>query len=662
MPCDLLAGNLAPMLRHLAAIAVACSLLFPAYAAPSALSATDKQHAKQAFQYADQRAWHNAVLHSMQAKHPALRDIITWMALQDEGSGYDFSAYRDFLARNPGWPKQKQLQIRAEAVLFESPNTIGTKAIQQWFATSPPITGKGKVVYASIVEDRDPKGALIRDAWINGDFDAAQEKRLLGQNNDRLNAATHFARLDRLLWERKTAAAKRMLPYVTPAQRTLANARIKLQSNSRNASLAISQVPARLKADPGLMHDRMQWRARRKMHEGVREMLFKAPHTVPYPEKWWPTRRYQIREALERGNHNLAMKLLQNHGQTEGIGRAEALWLMGWINLTYLQRADQAVISFKTMEEGVSYPVSIARAAYWLGRAYDASGNRTAALEAYKRGAAFYTTFYGQLAALRVQEHPSIRLPRQIKTTRAQKKEFARDPRVQAVYILTQMERFDTAKTFIYGMIEQTESPSMMQKIAALGTEIGRTDYGVQASKNAMKTHTVLPKSSYPYYKLPFNAPIEEALIWAITRQESLFNLSAKSRAGARGLMQLMPATARGMARKLGQSYSKARLENAVYNLRLGSHYLREMIDSFDGSYVLAIAAYNAGPGRVRQWVQIYGEPGNTPEAVINWIERIPYKETRNYVQRVLENAQVYRAILNNKDGRYIKLDKDLLR
>ena len=656
------------MFHYIAIFAITLSLWLPAHAAPAPLPNSDVKHAENAFIHADRENWHDAVLHSMRTKHTLLRDIITWKALLAENSGYDFTAYQHFLARNHDWPKEKRLIIRAESALFakERPDV---DAVLQWFDAHPPITGKGKRVYAEALiakhgdtYNKKQVHGLIRDAWINGDFNAEQERAIIKHDRALLDTNTHIARAKRLLWEDKIFAAERMLNLLPKGQRALAEARIKLKRNSRNVTLAINRVPAALQSDLGLTYDRMKWRERKRLHDGVREMLYAAPQTVPYPGKWWATRRYQVREALERGQTSRAMKLLQNHGQTEGIGRAEALWLMGWINLTFLQRPEQAIISFKAMEEGVSYPVSLARAGYWLGRAYDASDNRSAALESYKRAAAFYTTFYGQMAALRVQQRPAIRLPRHLQASTVEKRAFEADPRVQAVHLLAKMGRYEDARTFILGLMDTATDQAERQRVASLGTTIGKTHFGVQAAKNAMKSHTVLPQSGYPYYQLPFTPPVEEALIWAITRQESLFQLSAKSRSGARGLMQLMPRTARGVARKLGQPYSRHRLEDAVYNLRLGSHYIREVLDRFDGSYVLAIASYNAGPGRAQEWVSTFGQPGNSPEAIVNWIERIPYKETRNYVQRVLENVQVYRAILDTQDGRYIRLNEDLMR
>lgn len=628
---------------------------------------SDLGHAKSAFYFADRNDWHEAVQHASRARNPLLRSYMTWRAMQDAKSTYRFADFQRFLASNPGWPRESRLVLHAEDRLYTGDAaSVNDATLRQWFSKYPPISGKGKLVYAEILRKSQGESAtvvkLIRDAWVDGDFDTAQEKAIMLRYGKILRQQDYVARADRLIWQGKHTAAGRMMFAVPKGHQHLFEARIKLALNKPGVNEAIARTPANLRNDPGLLYERMQWRYRKGLEDGVEEILLAAPATIPHASKWWRTRHIRIREALDKGRPSHALKLLANHGQNEGIGLADALWLQGWINLVYMEQPQKALTYFTAMEKAVSFPVSKSRAFYWMGRAAEASGQREQAHQWYAQAATYDTTFYGQLGVVKSQQNPQLRLPQTARPTAEQLQEFHGDPRVKAVYMLAEMGRAEDAYTFIGHLMEEANTHSKAMMTAELGMAIKRQDYAVQASKDAMKQHLVLPQTGYPYYRLSFTPGIEEALVWAITRQESLFNPTATSSAGAVGLMQVLPSTAREVARKSGMPYQQHQLTTPLYNLRIGSTYLGQMIDGFGGSYILAIAAYNAGPGRVRQWLTKYGPPGRTPEAAIDWIERIPFSETRNYVQRVLENLQVYRAIVNPNSGKHIQLEKDLVR
>lgn len=638
-----------------------------AAANPVQLSRADREAAKSAFYFVERDNWFEAHQHASRAANPVLRDYVTWRALLAENNGFGFAGYDAFLKRNPGWPRESRIVLRAEDLLFTGEaGTVDDARLGQWFRLHPPISGKGRLVYAALLERQGAARGLIaqqvRDAWVKGDFDAAQEKQILQRYGSVLREQEHIARADRLIWESKYSAAGRMMFALPKPQRNLVEARILLAQGKPGVENAIARVPAALRNDAGLMYERMKWRARKGLESGVEEILLQAPATVPYPDKWWRTRHIQIREALEKGRPSHALKLLANHGQVDGVGQADALWLQGWIKLVYLNQPREAYAHFTALEKAVGYPVSKSRAQYWAGRAAEAAGQSDIAHQWYTRAAGHNTTFYGQLGAAKAQQNARLALPVTTRPTAAQLQQFNGDSRVKVVYMLAEAGRKDDAYPFIGHLMDTATTQAQALMTAGLGPAIERPDYGVQASKDAMKQHIVLPQTSYPYYRITFRPLVEEPLMWAITRQESLFNPLAESSAGARGMMQLLPSTARETARKNDIAYHTSHLDSPMHNLRLGSTYLASMINHFDGSYILAIAAYNAGPGRVRQWVADYGRPGRTPEAAIDWIERIPYSETRNYVQRALENLQVYRAVLDPQEGAVIRLEKDLVR
>ena len=650
--------------RWLLTAALAASLCLPANAGvPSQLSSADKRHAESAFYFAERDNWYEAVIHAARVGNPLMRDYMTWRALRDPDSDYDFSAFDMFLKRNPSWPDQKKLILRAESKLYDNEASIPVADRARWFKMYPPISGKGKLAYAETLAAQGAKPdnftQLIRDAWRDGDFESSQEKEILQNYGNVLRKEDHIARIDRMIWEGKSTAAARTMFAVPEGHQKLFEARIRLQNNKPGAPAAVAQVPGSLKDDPGLLYERMKWRERDGQKDGVKELLRAAPEKVPYPEKWWSARHKMVRDALDRGATKEAMQLLKNHGQTEGIGKADALFLLGWLQFRQ-NDAGSAYNNFKDLVETVKFPVSLSRGYYWLGRAAQALGKKEEAVQHFGRAATYSTTFYGQLAAEKLQSNPTLKLPAVSSPTGAQRKAFEQDSRAKVIKMLSELGRMDETQTFFDKMLEDASNHADAVLAAELATSIGKQALGVKVAKEALKQHRVLLEAGYPHYKIDFKPEIEPSLMWAITRQESLFDPFATSKAGAKGLMQLMPGTARDTAKKMGVNYAASNLTDARYNLKLGSYFLGSLIDRFDGSYVLAIASYNAGPGNVRKWLDANGNPGNNPDKIVDWIESIPFSETRNYVQRVLENLQVYRAITDGKST--IHLMDDLKR
>lgn len=656
-----------PLLASLCTAALLSLASLPAESAVQTkreLSASDMMHAQSALYFADRQNWRDAVLHARKANNKILPDYVLWRQLRYGESGFDFADYSDFLARNKGWPDEKKLILHAENQLFSDEDGLIPLAEKiRWFKSRKPISGRGKIAYASLVDKRQYGQEvirMIREAWIEGDYDPSQERAIMREYGQHLRQQDHIARIDRLVWEEKTTAAARLFFAVPDGYQKLYEARIRLQLDKPGANSALARVPAHLQDDPGLFYERMKWRERKGMEEGVQEMLLQAPANTPYGEKWWKLRQSAVREAVNSHKYDLALRLLKRHGQMSGAEKAEALWLMGWIKLVYLQQAKEAYADFEKIDNEVQTPVSKSRAFYWTGRAAEARGMKEKAREYYVRASQYPTCFYGQMAIEKLKSALLLPVVPELKGKELQRVQA--DPRVHVVALLAQVDREKDAYSFIKSIVQDAKNPSEAMYAAELGIAMGRRDYGVKAAKEAIRRNYVLTQASYPYYQLNFKPTIEQPVIWAITRQESEFDPYAGSSVGAQGLMQLMPGTAKEVARKNGLGYSPNRLSEPLYNLYLGSYYINQMVGQFDGSYVAAIAAYNAGPGRVRQWLDANGSAGKTPEQVINWIERIPYSETRNYVQRVLENIQVYRAVLNPRSGAQIKLEEDLVR
>ncbi len=375
----------------------------------------------------------------------------------------------------------------------------------------------------------------------------------------------------------------------------------------------------------------------------ARDLLFEAPAKAEFETLWWRERSWHIREALDRGDMQDAYLLAASHIQRGGVAFADAEWLAGWVALRFLERPADALRHFRVLYENVSMPISRGRAAYWAGRAADAMGDDLEARQWYARGAEHSTTFYGQLASARLGA-TRVALPQTAPIPDQRVEAFNQRDIVRATRALIRVDRRELAERFLRTLAFRAADEEESFLVAQLAAQSGFTSTAVYATRRATRSNAALVDIGYPLLDpVPEHAP-EPALVHAIIRQESGFDREAVSRAGARGLMQLMPATAKETARSVGLEYDiGALLANPSYNVTLGRAYLAAMVERFGGHYVLAIAAYNAGPHRVNQWISRNGHPAAPDVDVIDWIEKIPFSETRNYVQRVLEGLHVYR-------------------
>lgn len=634
-------------------------MLAPGQAAASPASV------RSALEFAEEKNWQNATQHAQNSGNPALVKLIEWQRLLDPDSGATFDEITHFIENSPTWPEQKKLQLRAEQSLRDT--NVGKERLAGWFAIYPPISGLGKWLYAETLPEskKEDITRLLREAWVDGDYGESREQQFLERYGAKLRTQDHEARADRLLWDEKITAARRMLPLVNNHHQVLYSARMALISDNKQAPKLVEQVPASLRGDAGLLFDRLQWRARRKDTNGVRELLKEAPAHIPNPQRWWRMRELQVRKAVDEGKHSLALKLLQNHGQTEGSEYADATWLKGWVLLQFKGEFQQAYRQFYDLFGKVKSPVSKARAAYWAGRAALKANDKPAAENWFKQAAAFPTTFYGQLSLARLSGQAPLELPAMPAVSEAARTTFNNQLLVQATRLAIEENDNSIANTLFLQLIENANGREELALIAQMGHEEQKPQFSVRSAKRIMQQKgEVIYAHAYPLVKLPDDLGVEEALILAIARQESEFDPRAVSPSGAVGLAQLLPSTAAEVARKLDVPYTESRLYEAGYNLHLGSQYLGRMVRGFDGSYIAAMAAYNAGPGRVREWVGEIGMPPKSEEGAVDWIEKIPFAETRNYVMRVSENLQVYRHLLarQSRQAEGLRIVEDVTR
>jgi soluble lytic murein transglycosylase len=599
---------------------------------------------------------------AQQISHPIARKTVTW-ALVDANSTqlsfYELDAARRDLA---GFPRAARRQIAAEMMLETSGKSPAD--IVAWFAGQPPQSPQGAVALASAYRSlgRQPEAAeLIRTWWRTRSFEAEPQRQMLARFGDVLTMDDHVRRADILLYGAQGPAAREMVALLPAGTQAAALARIALRSGGGDEAL-VALTPADL-ASPGVAFERAS-ALRRKGREGEAIALLSSfPREIVTPEgadRMWEERKRLVAHAIRQNNWRGAYQAAANSGLSEGTDATEAEFYAGWIALNRLNDPAAAGQHFAAIERIGSSPNTRGRAFYWMGRAAEARGDRAAADRHYRDGAQYPTTFYGQLAAEKVGL-PLV-LPADPVPTSADRALFEGRDEVQAMRLLADQGQRDLFRVFALHIDDVVPSTVEAALLVDAIRGYGDQDTSMKAVRAAAQRGLILADRGYPYRTPPAVAGAPEpALVLGVTRQESGFDPQVRSSADARGMMQLLPSTARIVARRMGEPYSLSALYEPDYNMRLGSSFLGQLVNQFSGSYVMATAGYNAGPGRPVQWTAFCGDPRGGSRDPLDFIECIPFSETRNYVMRVMENMQVYRAKLNGGTTR-ITLSADLRR
>ena len=608
------------------------------------LSDADRSAAVAAITAARAGDWAQAYAAAGRSTDPLPAKIVRWLDYTRSNVAGRFADIASFIERNPSWPGQKILRRQAEQALAGQSDEVAAA----WLKRFPPVSAVGKARAAAImIAQGDTAGGLaaLRQAWIAGDFSAADERDFLARYGANIRPEDDAKRLDRLLWDRQTEAAKRMLPRVSADARTEALARLALYARAANAGTLVAAVPAALRSDPGLVFDIVHWDRHNDQNEAAAQLLLAHPDNPVRPEYWAGERETVARRLLAAGNADLAYKVIQQNTLSDSAAYSDAEFLCGYIALRFMKDPTLALEHFSRVLARATTPWGKSRAAYWSGRAAEAAGKAPLATKWYAAGAENMATFYGQLAAHQLgNDAPPHPLP-EPRPTAAELAEFDARPLVQAAGLFAAAGDRDHLKTFLLQQADLAQKPIDFAMIAAFAEQHGRVDVAIAVARRSIDAGMPLMIHGYPVTTLPAGGDVEHALLLAIVRTESAFDQEAVSGAGARGLMQLMPATAALIARQQQLPYSADRLTgDGVYNITLGRAYIEKLLGDFGGSYPLAIAAYNAGPGRIRQWLHDYGDPRGKDIQMVDWIEAIPFTETRLYVQRVLESVQIYRG------------------
>lgn len=575
-------------------------------------------------------------------------DVILWHALR-AGRG-DAREVMDFLERRPDWPGMDYLREKSEPVMADGATDA---ELRHFFSDNPPQSGAGALALSRLHMADGQEGLAQADivlAWrtlsLSGD-----ERRAFLETWGEILKPHHQARLDMALWQGWGQNASAMIPYVDEGWQALAQARLALRSGAGNVDGLIAKVPEALQDDAGLAFERFMWRVRKNKREDAIALLKErsvSSAKLGEPWAWAPERIDLARMRMQAGAWGEAYEIASRHYLVEGSDYAELEWLSGYLALRHLARADLAVQHFRNFREAVWTPISVGRAGYWLGRALEEAGDAAGAQAAYAEGAQFQTSFYGLLAAERGKLPVSDTLSGREPFGDWREAAFTKSSVFQAAVLLLAAGETDLGERFMTHLGEGLDRTGMGQ-MGAMLDEMKRPHIQVMLGKRAAQFGIELPG---PYYALHPEVvgteyPVPKELVLAIARRESEFDPTVISGAGARGFMQLMPGTAKEVAASLSLDYDADRLLNdPAYNATLGSNYLAGLAKRYDGNPVMMAAGYNAGPSRPDSWMKLFGDPRAGAIDVIDWIEMIPFDETRNYVMRVTESLPVYRARL----------------
>jgi len=638
------------MFRRLAfGLAAALSL---AAAVPAAAPAEDAAALKRALILADGTDWRDAT-EVARGAGPLSADIIEWMRLRAADGGGTARDYLDFLARNPDWPGLRLLRRMGEPTLAGQP----PETVIAYFAAEPPQTGTGALILIAALDaagrGAEAEAEAVR-AWRSLSLTREEQQAFLDRHGARL-AAHHDGRVAAMLRAGLAEDARRMLPLASPGTRAVAEARIALQTSAKGIDALIAAVPEKMKGSPGLAYDRFRWRIRKDLYDTAGELLLErsaSAESLGDPAQWSDWRRSLARREMRVGDPARAYRMAaQHHLGPDAADYADLEWLAGYIALRKLGDAQTALGHFRAVAAVADGPISRARAGYWEGRALEDLGRGEEARAAYARAAEHQAAFYGLLAAERIGRPFDGRLAGGETYPDWRGAAFTRSSVFRAAALLNETGPGPLAHQMMARFLlhlSEDLSAEDIGRLAGLAIEWDDAYLALVLAKAAADKGVIYPRAYYPFMGMHrLDLPVPNSLALAIARRESEFDTDVVSAAGARGLMQVMPGTAKMVSAQLGLPYDAGRLtSDPGYNATLGAAYLSGLIEEFGPSPVLVAAGYNAGPGRPRQWIRELGDPRRDEVDVVDWIEHIPFRETQNYVMRVAESWFIYRARL----------------
>ena len=600
---------------------------------------------------------------------PVARKLLEWAILRNESNGADFDRYAAFIRNNPSWPSIPLFRRRAEGALWHEHRDAAT--VRAFFANAKPASARGRFVLGRVLiaqGERAEGEALIREGWRSEDFTDDLEAQVLDEFPHVLTRADHRARMHRRLYAHDFAAAMRAAHRLGDADIAIVKAYAAVAARSDKAGALLDAVPADAREDAAFALARMQWLMHKDRIADAGRVALAAPHEASQIEdadEWWRTRRMLVRKLLDIGDAQTAYRVARDAAPPASENyRADHHFTAGWIALRFLNDPSTALAHFQRVANGIVNPIALARAAYWQARAVEALGRRQEARALYEAAARYPTAYYGQLARAKLGITEII-LRRPPELDAAQRAVVANLELVRATEMLYAIGERDLVIPIVSDLAERAVDPTILFGVAEVTTRHQDARATLLLGKAALGRGYAFDQYAFPNFGLPNFASvapeIDRSIAYAIVRQESEFNQRDVSPAKAVGLMQVTPEAGRDTAKRFGVSYDWHRMvSDPVYNSQMGAAELSGLLQDYRGSYILTFAGYNAGRGRVHEWIERFGDPRDPRIDPIDWVERIPFSETRNYVQRVMENFQIYRVRFGH--GPRLTIEADLRR
>lgn len=611
------------------------------------------------FDYINKKDWQNADELAKKFKNSALIKIIKSQKLLDCDSNNDFEEAVIFIQNNPQWPTIAAIKNRAEKFINDNTNK---QLIVKWFNSKSPVTANGYKYYAlaaeHFIKETSKLKSIVKNGWVYGNFNPEEEKKYLAHFSKYLNEEDHLKRIDEHLWNNKLDQAERSLYLVDSEYRKVLKATIAAISGNDNKEDLFKQIPEKYYT-PSLLYYYLQSKKKEVPDHKSIALFKKVKSDAKHAHEWCRLQLYYAREFIDQKDFLSSYKIITTHFAADEENIREAEWLSGWLALRFLKKPDLALGHFKKFLEVAEKPISIARGKYWLARTYAQQKDLKSAHKLYKEASIYPYTFYGQLAQVELKDN-RINLPAMPKGEIHHKKTIERNDIFKAMRLLLKYGKPQLAHSYAKALIKHI-TPEELFWLAQVIMETKNYHYITDFGKHATQQHIFLKDFAFPIpYKLQSKS-VEPAIVYSIIKQESVFDQHAISSAKAMGLMQLIKDTACRTAKDLNVACNVSKLtKDPVYNIKLGTHQLKMLIDERKNSLILTFSSYNAATSKVNKWIKRFGDPRDLTDhrQVVDWIELIPFSETRNYVQRVLENVQVYRAIINNSNE--LKLKQDL--
>jgi soluble lytic murein transglycosylase len=638
--------------RRTALASVAPGVTFPVEIEPASVSADEIATVREAAGLIHRGRASEASALETSVHDPAARKLIEWMALRNESNGADFVRYAAFIRNNPTWPSIPLFRRRAEGALWHEHSDAAT--VRAFFADAKPTSARGRFVLgrALIAQGQRAAGeALIREGWRHEDFTDDLEGQVLEEFPQVLTRADHLGRTHRRVYAHDYSAALRSARRVGDWAVAIVKAYSAVNAKSDNAGALLDAVPGDARQDPAFMLARIQWLIQKDRIAEAGRMALAAPRDpaqIEDADAWWRTRRVLVRKLLDAGDPLTAYRVAREAALPESENyRADHHFTAGWVALRFLNDPTTALAHFQHVAEGITNPIALARASYWQARAAEALGRNHDARTHYETAARYPTAFYGQLARARLGiTGIAVRRPEVDGTQRAA---IANMEVVRAAELLYAIGERELIIPMVMDLADRAVDPAALLGVAEVTTRHQDARATLVLGKAALGRGLPFDQYAFPNFGIPAYAAVapelDRSVAYAIVRQESEFNQRDMSAAKAVGLMQVTPDAGRDTAKRFGVKYDWQKMvHDAVYNCQMGAAELSALLQDYRGSYILTFAGYNAGRGRVKEWIERHGDPRDPSVDPIDWIERIPFSETRNYVQRVMENFQMYRV------------------